>query len=152
MTQQPFPHSSSNQSPGSSYSAPYGQQHQAFPSYDQAQPPKKETNVLGIVAFILSIVGFLLSCIPFIFVLGWVVLFVAFVLSIVALCLENKSKLWGVIALISTIVGGILSAIVMMALTFGIFATYEDPYATDDSSWYPGEATDTYPTEAFENT
>jgi Protein of unknown function (DUF2510) len=74
-------------------------------------------NVVGIVALVLAGIGFIFACIPFVQVVGWVLLPIAFVLSIVALFLRG-GKWPAITALILSIVGAIVGAMVFAAVAF----------------------------------
>ena len=91
------------------------------PAYEpQGTPPqpaeKPAKNVLGLVALIVAVVGFIFACIPGAFILGWVLLPVAFVLGIVAVCLRGKAKWQGITAIIVSVVGTIVAFIVFFAV------------------------------------
>lgn len=81
-----------------------------------AVAPSKEKNVLGLVAFIISIVGFVFACIPGALILGWILLPIAFILSIVALFFKGKTKSLALTGLIVSIVGTIVGAVVFITV------------------------------------
>lgn len=65
----------------------------------------REPSILGVVALVLAVAGTVLSCIRSVFVLGWIVLFIAGGLSIVGLLQVGKAKRTSLIALITAVVG-----------------------------------------------
>ncbi|OFT60795.1 hypothetical protein HMPREF3149_07255 [Corynebacterium sp. HMSC05E07] len=56
--------------------------------------------------------GTIISCIPVIYVVGWIMLAVAFICGILSLFLSNQSTLWGVAGLLISVVGCFLASIV----------------------------------------
>ncbi|GAA1786269.1 DUF308 domain-containing protein [Leucobacter iarius] len=80
-----------------------------------------QTNVPGIVGFVLAVVGFVFVCIPGAFIIGWVLLPAAFILSIVALCLRGKKKAFGIAGLSVSVVGTIVGFIVFFAFMAFVF-------------------------------
>ena len=79
--------------------------------YFPAQPYKSR-NTVGIIALIVSIAGAVCIVIPPVMLIGWVLVGIAFVLSIVALCLRNRKRGQGIAALIISVVGMILGLVV----------------------------------------
>lgn len=76
----------------------------------------KKTNVLALVAMIVAIVGFIFACVPGALIVGWILLPIAFVLSIVSLFLKGGRKWMGVVGLILSIVGTIVGFVVFFAV------------------------------------
>ncbi|MFF2371620.1 DUF2510 domain-containing protein [Agromyces sp. NPDC058110] len=78
-----------------------------------ATPPggKGKPHVLGIIALVVAAVGFVFACIPFAFVVGWVLLPIAFVLAIVGLFMRG-AKWAAITALIVSILGTIAGIVV----------------------------------------
>lgn len=76
----------------------------------------KKHNVLALIAMIVAIVGFLFACIPGALIVGWILLPIAFVLSIVSLFLKGDRKWMGVVGLIVAVVGTIVGFIVFFAV------------------------------------
>ncbi|MEZ3160465.1 DUF2510 domain-containing protein [Microbacterium sp. BWT-B31] len=76
------------------------------------EPPAKALNIVGLVSMILAIVGTVFALIPGVFIIGWVLLPVAFVLAIVSLLLSGKGKGMGIAGLAVSIVGTILGVVV----------------------------------------
>lgn len=110
--------------------SPYPDDGQVYPSSNQqpqvpgtppGTPPQQPGEVeakpsrLGLIAMITAIVGFIFGVIPGAFVIGWVLLPVAFVLSLVAMFKPGK-KTQATVALILSIVGTIVSVIVFVAV------------------------------------
>lgn len=80
-----------------------------------ATAPAAKPHVLGIIALAVAAVGFIFACIPGALIVGWVLLPIAFVLSIVALFL--KSRKWPAITgLIVSIVGTIVGVVVFFTV------------------------------------
>lgn len=119
--------------PHSSYGAqgpvqqpvPYGFQHPVPPG----APQQKQRNVVGTVALITAIVGFIFACIPSLSVIGWVLLPVAFILSIVGLALSGKTKGTSIAGLIISIVGTITGFVVFFA---GLGSAFDDAFGGSD--------------------
>lgn len=82
-----------------------------------AVPGKK--NVVALIAMIVAIVGFIFACIPGALIVGWILLPIAFVLSIVSLFLKGERKWMGVVGLIVSIIGTIVGFVVFFALIAG---------------------------------
>lgn len=76
--------------------------------------PPKHRNTVGIIALITAIVGAVFAMIPGALALGWILLPIAFVLSIVSLFLKNQKRGQGIAALIVSIVGTIIGFIVFL--------------------------------------
>ncbi|OAV78827.1 hypothetical protein AYO52_10735 [Dietzia sp. 111N12-1] len=81
-----------------------------------------QRNTLGIVAVVLAGLGILLACVPGIMPLGWIVLLIAFVLSLVAVTSTHKRT--GVaIAGIGASLGGVLVAALAFVVATGVSPT-----------------------------
>lgn len=111
------------------YQAPgAGDQYGAYQSGGAYQGPgeptgPKKTPVLGFVGFGLAVVGTILACIPTIptFIFGAVLLFAAFVVSLIAIFQKNTKKWPSITGLVLSIVGGIVGTIVFIfALVFAV--------------------------------
>lgn len=87
----------------------------AMPPADEQAPTSKK-NVVALVAMIVAIVGFIFACIPGALIVGWILLPIAFVLSIVSLFLKGDRKWMGVVGLIVSIVGTIVGFVVFFAV------------------------------------
>ncbi|MCK3770655.1 hypothetical protein MZK47_13330 [Microbacterium aerolatum] len=98
----------------------------AAPSAEQLPPPlspadatasaPKKTNILALIALITAAVGFLFACIPGALIVGWILLPIAFVISIVSLFLKGDRKWMGVVGLVLSIVGTIVGFAVFFAV------------------------------------
>ena len=82
---------------------------------------KGPLNVLGLVALIVAAIGFIFAMVPGAFILGWIALPIAFVLSIVALFLKGSKGL-AIAALIVSIVGTIVGVVVFFATAANSFS------------------------------
>ncbi|WP_404850511.1 hypothetical protein [Dietzia kunjamensis] len=95
---------------------------QGWPPAATGPGPATQRNTLGIVAVGLAGLGILLACVPGIMPLGWVVLLIAFVLSLVAVTSTHKRT--GVaIAGIGTSLGGVLVAAIAFVVATGVSPT-----------------------------
>ncbi|GGM37201.1 DUF2510 domain-containing protein [Microbacterium saperdae] len=95
-----------------------------------ATGPKK-LNVLALVAAIVAVVGFIFACIPGALILGWILLPIAFILSIVSLFLKGDKKWLGIVGLILSIVGTIVGVFVFL----GVVATsFDDAFGGGDTT------------------
>ena len=83
--------------------------------------PKKQSNILGLIALIAAVVGAIFACIPGALIIGWVLLPVAFILGLVSLFLKGKSKWMGVTALILSIIGTIVGFVVFFSVVTDSF-------------------------------
>jgi len=91
----------------------------AAPIAPAAPPASKQKNhPLGLVALIAAGAGFIFACVPGALVVGWILLPIAFVLSIVALCMKGK-KLFGILAMVLSVVGTIVGFIVFFSAVAG---------------------------------
>ncbi|MDI2098433.1 DUF2510 domain-containing protein [Ruicaihuangia caeni] len=85
-----------------------------------AAPSPAKPSVLGWIAFAAAIAGFVFACVPGALIVGWILLPVAFVLSIVAFFIKGKK--WPVIsALIISVVGTIVGFVVFFSLAASAF-------------------------------
>ncbi|MGL3148964.1 hypothetical protein ACSS7Z_01260 [Microbacterium sp. A82] len=104
----------------------------ATPAPQQMPPPMppaeatvsapKKTNVLALVALIVAAVGFIFACIPGALIVGWILLPIAFVISLVSLFLKGGRKWMGVVGLILSVVGTIVGVVVFL----GVIASAAD--------------------------
>lgn len=116
---------------------------QAYPSAPMPpggtpQPPKP--GKLGLVALILAAVGLIFSVIEGAYIIGWVVLPVAFILAIVALIQKNQSKKLAAGALAIAVVGFIAAPIAFLSSVGKAF----------DEAFSGGEVTASAPKDAGE--
>ncbi len=87
--------------------------------YPATSVKKKKLNVLALVAAIVAVIGFIFACMPGALVVGWILLPIAFVLSIVSLFLKGDKKWLGIVGLIVSIVGTIVGVIVFLGVIAG---------------------------------
>lgn len=83
------------------------------------ETPAKASNTLGLVALIVAAVGAVFACIPGALIIGWILLPVGFILSIVALVQRGKKKGLALTGLILSVVGTIIGIIVFAASALG---------------------------------
>lgn len=83
---------------------------------------KRRTSVLGIIGLTLATLGVVLSCIPAIAIIGWILLGVGFVTSLVSLFLPGAR--WAGIAGLAV---GVLGAVLALAVALLTFAAAESP-------------------------
>jgi hypothetical protein len=100
-----------------------------------ASSPSDERNVLGLISLIAAIVGTVLALIPGVFVIGWVVLPVAFVLAIISL-FQRGSKRTGIAGIVVSVVGAILGLVVAL-VTFAVLITESYDRAVEDAGERP---------------
>jgi hypothetical protein len=117
-------------------SAPAGYQPAGYqPNFEQqgGKPPaKKARNTIGLIALIIAAVGFIFACIPGALIVGWILLPIAFILSIVSFFQKGKGKGLGIAALIVSVVGTIVGAIVFFAVVAASFnEAFEDTTSVD---------------------
>lgn len=113
----------------------------------EATPGKVKPHVLGIIALVAAILGFIFACVPGALIIGWILLPIAFILSLVALFLKGRK--WPaivglILAVVGTIVGFIVFfAVVMNAATTALGTIDKAPAAQagSSSSAEPAEAT-----------
>ena len=90
-----------------------------LPDVQPMAPAKR--NVLAIVALVVSVVGFVFACMPGALIVGWILLPIGFVLSIVALFLKGRGKWMAVVALVASIVGTIVGVVVFTTVVANSF-------------------------------
>lgn len=110
------------------------------PSGPQAAP--KSRNLVAIVAFVAALVGFVFAVWEGAYIVGWILLPIAFILSLVALFQRDKPKRMALAALIIAIVGSIAGVLAFFSSVAGAFdeafsdeplTAEEAPPATDDT-------------------
>lgn len=104
------PHSAPPTGPGGGYGGDF-----------QPQQQKPQRNTIGLIALIVAVVGFIFACIPGALIMGWILLPIAFVLSIVSFFQTGKRKGMGIAALILSIVGTLVGVIVFFAVVADAF-------------------------------
>lgn len=115
------------------YQPPYQQAGNA-PAYTMPAPPvapKKQLNVLGLIALITAVLGFIFACVPGALIIGWVLLPIAFILAIVSLFLKDKAKWMGIAALITSVVGTIVGFIVFTAV---VATSFDNAFGSGDTT------------------
>ena len=100
----------------------YGQQAGWIPAGPQ-QPLKR--NTLGIVALVAAIVGFIFAVWEGAFIIGWILLPIAFVISLVALFQKGQGKKLAITALIISIIGTIAG---VLAFFFSAATVFEEAF------------------------
>lgn len=86
--------------------------------HDATEPePVTQRNTLGIVALGLAGLGILLACVPGIMPLGWIVLLIAFVLSLVAVTSTHRRPGVAIAGIGASLVGVLVAAIVFVVAT-----------------------------------
>jgi len=111
-----------NQEPGAA-SQPITPASQLPSDLQQVAQPKPARNTLALVALIVAVVGFIFACIPGALVVGWVLLPIAFILSIVSLFMKGTGKGLGIAGLIISVVGTIVAFIVFFAVAAASFSS-----------------------------
>ncbi|WEG07715.1 DUF5067 domain-containing protein [Microbacterium horticulturae] len=112
--------------------------------------PKKKPHVLSIIALIVAVIGFIFACVPGALIVGWILLPIAFVLSLVALFLKG-SKWPAITGLLLAIVGTIVGFVVFFALVANA-ATEAFGTETTSSQSSTGSGTEEAATAAKEDT
>lgn len=79
-----------------------------------AGPPARNRNTIAIIAFATAIAGFAFAVWEGAYILGWVLLPVAFVLAIVALVVKDKPRKMAVWALVISVVGTVAGGVAFM--------------------------------------
>lgn len=108
----------------------------AQPPYSQP-PQKKQANVVGLIALIVGVIGFIFACIPGALIIGWIMLPIAFILSLVGLFLPRKTKWSAITALIVSVVGTIVGVLVFF---FVIVGAVDESFGGSDSSVVENDA------------
>ncbi|HEY4559108.1 MAG TPA: DUF308 domain-containing protein [Enteractinococcus sp.] len=76
----------------------------------------KTRNTVGLIALITAIVGAVFAMIPGALMIGWILLPIAFILSIISLFMKNQKRGQGIAALIISIVGTGIGFVVFFAV------------------------------------
>ena len=119
------------------FSENYGQGTSTQTLLPEHKNQKKQSNIVGLIALVAAILGFIFACIPGALIVGWVLLPIAFILSLVSLFLKGKAKWMGITALILSIVGTIVGFIVFFSVVTDSF----------DEAFSGGETTVVEPSE-----
>jgi hypothetical protein len=109
----------------------------AAPGYGAApgvptQTPPRKISVLGLIGLGAAVVGVVLACVPPIAIIGWVVLGVAFVISLVSLFLRG-TKWPGITGMGVTVFGTVL-ALAVSLISLGLGSTVEADQAASPSA------------------
>ncbi|QDE35333.1 DUF2510 domain-containing protein [Microbacterium foliorum] len=117
-----YPGAAAPSYPGNAAYAPAGQQYGAptgYPAAYGATAPAAPSgpSILGLVGLGLAALGTILSCIPVIFWLGWLLLGVGFIVSLISLFLKGK-KWPGISGLILSVVGAIIAVVMFFVIVF----------------------------------
>lgn len=120
----------------SAYTPPSVPPGQPWPPHEQGQffPPQQEAprggmNVVGLIALVIAVLGFIFACVPGALIIGWVLLPIAFVLSLVSLFLQGKSKWMGITALGLSVVGTLVGVLVFIFL---VGSAFDDAFNRDE--------------------
>lgn len=101
------------------------------------QPPAPGVSVLGIIGLVVVVVGVVCACIPMIAIVGWALLGVGFVLSLVSLFLRGR-KWPGITGLAVAAIGALLALAVSLLLVATVSVAADDAASaeglTDPSS------------------
>lgn len=96
-------------------------------------------NAVGLIALVIAALGFIFACVPGALIIGWVLLPIAFVLSLVSLFLQGKSKWMGITALVLSVVGTLVGVLVFIFL---VGSAFDDAFSGDDPTvTQPGDST-----------
>lgn len=88
---------------------------------------KRRVSVLGVVGLAVTVIGVILSCIPVIAFIGWILLGLGFVASLVSLVLPG-AKWPGIAGLAVGVLGGVLAlAMALLTLAAASSSTADDP-------------------------
>lgn len=141
---------SSHPRDSSTYATPSGNYwppaEHGHPSPSPQRAPRKGLNVLGLIALVLAVLGFTFACVPGALILGWVLLPIAFILSLVSLFLQHKSKWMGVTALVLSVVGTIVGVLVFIFL---MGSAFDEAFTGDGATvTQPGASTNAGKQEA----
>ncbi len=79
-------------------------------------PAPKRRNTVGIIALVCAVVGFVFACVPGALIVGWVLLPVSFILGLVALFRRGETLWQAISAVVLSIVGTIVGAVVFLGL------------------------------------
>lgn len=95
-----------------------------------AQPPAPGVSVLGVIGLAMVVVGVVCACIPVISIVGWALLGVGFVLSLVSLFLRGR-KWPGITGLAVAAVGALLAVAVSLLLVATVAVPTDDAASTE---------------------
>ncbi|MDF2561987.1 MAG: hypothetical protein K0R99_3433 [Microbacterium sp.] len=95
-----------------------------------AQPPAPGVSVLGVIGLAMVVVGVVCACIPVISIVGWALLGVGFVLSLVSLFLRGR-KWPGITGLAVAAIGALLAVAVSLLLVATVAVPTDDAASTE---------------------
>jgi hypothetical protein len=101
--------------PAQTYPQPGAATATALPPASAEAARARKPHVLGIIALAVAVVGFIFACVPGALIVGWILLPIAFVLSIVALFLSG-AKWPAITGLILAVVGTVVGFVVFFAV------------------------------------
>ncbi|MFJ4999399.1 DUF2510 domain-containing protein [Microbacterium sp. NPDC088619] len=144
-----YPGSAAPSYPGAAAYAPAGQQYGAPagypPAYGATAPAAPSgPSILGLVGLGLAALGTILSCIPVIFWLGWLLLGVGFIVSLISLFLKGK-KWPGISGLILSVIGAIIAVVMFFVIVFATVSEAVRDLPTAPPSSDTGTGTETDP-------
>lgn len=93
----------------------------AVPTPEEAPEEKKPLNVIGLISLIVAGIGFIFACMPGALILGWVLLPIGFVLSLVSFFIKGRGRGLGIAGLIVSIVGTIVGVVVFITVVSTAF-------------------------------
>lgn len=108
-----------------------------LPPQNTGQPRKKQRNAVGLTALIVAVLGFIFACIPGALIVGWILLPISFILSIVGLALSGKTKGTSISALIISVVGFIVGVVVFLT---AVGSAFDEAFDDNTSVSAPGDA------------
>lgn len=132
--------------PGTGYGAPGGDPSAA--AYGAAYPgattaTARTVHPLGWVALAAAVVGFVFACIPGALIIGWVLLPIAFILSIIGFFVQGKK--WPVVtALVLSVVGTIVGFVVFFTV---VSDSVDEAFGGSDVTVTTPDAEDSAPAE-----
>lgn len=97
--------------------------------------PRRQKNIMGIIAFIVAVIGFVFGCIPGALIVGWILLPVAFLLAIISFFLKGGKGL-SIAALIVSVIGTIVAVLVFF---FVVASSFDEAFSDDTSAQAPAE-------------
>lgn len=117
------------------YSAPATTHAYGVPATTVA-PRATKPSIIGLIALGAAVLGTILACIPATIIIGWVLLPIAFILSIIAFFIKGKK--WAPIAAVSVSVVGTIIAIIVAIILAGVaLAAYTEEISSSTSSVAP---------------
>lgn len=105
----------------------------------EIRPPveqHKARNTVGLIALITSIVGAIFAVIPGALIVGWILLPIAFILSIISLFMKQQKRGQGIAALIISILGTVIGFIVFFAV---LASSVDEAFSEDFQVETPSE-------------